>query len=197
MAGMPGGIGHGDNSAERRAIDDGSDDTQGIAERPDVIGPLIERPELFRTSIAPTVSPVIQIDHLSHLGQRRKRRLVARVVGAGATMQQQQQRWRFGHDIAGGTQSKPLDVEEEVNAVDEDLHVRTSSVESFAGIDHSVAPIVRLQLGKPLGLPIAWLPRHSNRYVDVRAPDRKSLLADSTRSQDEKWLARLASGDTD
>lgn len=64
---------------------------------------------------------MIPIDHLSHLGQRRKRRLVARVVSAGAAMQQQQRRG-FGHDIAGGTQSKPLDIEEEVNAVDENLH---------------------------------------------------------------------------
>ena len=51
---------------------------------------------------------------------------------------------------------------------------------------------MRIDVGEPLGFPLIRLACNSHRDLDVRSPERESLLADAARRQDEKWSSRLA-----
>src|SRR5262249_17750158 len=67
----------------------------------DVVGEGVERPLGGRPAIAATVAPVVVVDDLRDVGKRREPRLEARVVVAGAAVQQDQRRLLPQHRTIG------------------------------------------------------------------------------------------------
>ena len=93
-----------------------------VAERLEVRDPGVQRPLLRRAPVAPAGAARVEIDHLRHLGQRRADvPLVEGVVDPRRGRQENHGR-ALAHPRAGGRQRRAVDVEEELGAVDRELH---------------------------------------------------------------------------
>ena len=116
-----------DHAADPGAEQDRALQLELLAERGQVGGPRVERPVLGRAPVAPARAAQVEVDHLYVLRERRPEVvLVERVVHPRARRQQDHRR-AVAHPGAVGPDLRALDVEEELDSVDGDLHVRVSS----------------------------------------------------------------------
>jgi len=114
-------VGANDVIVERRAENDGVDDSQDLAEGAHVITPLCEIPALPRAVFASAIAAVVQVDDLGDVGQGRIGGLVDRMVETGAAVQQQQN-GLLPHDRSVGDEFGALDVEEQPHPVHDHMH---------------------------------------------------------------------------
>ena len=103
----------------------GFDDAERVTERAHVITPLRQIPALLGTILAAAVAAMVEIDDLGDVGQSGVGGPVDRMVGAGAAMQQQQDRL-FPHHWAVRDQLRALDIEEQPHPVHGYVHERIS-----------------------------------------------------------------------
>src|SRR6266436_8692014 len=96
-------------------------DAEGIAECAYVVAPLLQVPAFARTILASAIASMIQIDDLRDIGQGRVGGLVDRMVEAGPAVKQEQCRL-FPHHGTVRDQLRALDVEEQPNPIDADMH---------------------------------------------------------------------------
>ena len=120
---MPRRVRHRDHAAERVAEHDRLLDAERVAEVAHVVAPLGEVPLLGRAAIAAAVAAVVEVDELRRVGERRESGLVRRVIEAGTAVQQQQRR-PLAHRGSVGDELRAVDVEEEPDVADLDVHGR-------------------------------------------------------------------------
>lgn len=128
-------------AAERRAEDDRPLDPEHVAERPEIVRPMIERPPLTWTRFAATVSPLVVVDELSEIGQRCLDLLEGCVVHARATVDQDDRR-PLTHRHPVGDELRPIYIDKQPNIADGDEHGRDANTgrPSHAGALLSGAP---------------------------------------------------------
>ena len=112
-------VAHRDEPAERAAHHDRLLDVECVAERGDVVAPLLERPLLARPCVAATVATVVVDDDLRPFAQRTHRVGPYGVVEAGTPVEEHERRpLRHGQTV--GDPLRPGDVEVELDVIDAD-----------------------------------------------------------------------------
>jgi hypothetical protein len=106
-----------------RAEDDGTLDAQRVAECPHVC-PHFKTPIGRIALVAAAVSPMVQVDHLGHVGKNPVVGLEQGMVESGTPVEQQQ-RGPFPHDCPVDNQSRSVDIEPEVDVTYSDSHPQT------------------------------------------------------------------------
>ena len=113
-----------------------------VAEGFEVVDPGLDRPVLGRAPVAPAGPAEVEIDDLCDVGERRPDvLLVEGVVGAGAGVEQDDRR-PVAHPRPVRRELDPVDVEEQIDSPDRDLH--SSSVSGLEVVEEQPQLVVGL-----------------------------------------------------
>ena len=116
-----------DHAADPGAEQDRPQQLELLAERGQVGGPRVERPVLRRAPIAASRAAHVEVDHLHVLGERRPEVVLVQRMIHPRTGRKQDHCRAVAHPGAVRPDLGALDVEEELDPVDGDFHVRVSS----------------------------------------------------------------------
>src|SRR5215468_6218887 len=113
---MASGVGDCHHATKGGAEHDWADDSKGVAEHRNVVGPLREVPRVRGSAFTSPVASMVHVHDLGDIGQCGKGGLVERMVDAWPSVQHEQ-RGEIMHLIAVWPQRTAIDIEVEVHAV--------------------------------------------------------------------------------